>query len=280
MRAPQSGEISNTGRRLFAVTVVVILLAVMGIVVDIFPLQSHSKPLRVGFSELRPYISVSSDGRPTGLEIDIIKEAANRSGQELIWRAVTDGDKALRDGEIDVYPLMTVTRDRLQRYHFSEYWWQNSLQLISSRERPVNRVGEAGGKRIGVARQTVVATRSLPAGARLEVRTSSEALVTGLCRGDIDAMFVDIRSIQRYLVDRLPPCSSLQNKAISVPEATLQMGTAANFLVRNRADLLFAHINELVADGTLANVAASYAIATPSSNQRLAQMLQTRQQLR
>ena len=162
MRAPQSGEISDTGRRLFAVTVAIILLAVMGIVVDIFPLQSHSKPLRVGFSEFRPYISVSSDGRPTGLEIDIIKEAANRSGQELIWRAATDGDRALRDGEIDVYPLMTVTRDRLQRYHFSEYWWQNSLQLISSRERPVNRVGEAGRCEANGRRHEVLAGRCAP----------------------------------------------------------------------------------------------------------------------
>jgi len=135
-------------RRAFAAACTVILLAIIGIVVDTFPLRLHSKPLRVGFNEFSPYISVTGQGKPAGLAVDVIREAAHRSGQKLLWIRVNNGETALRNGTIDVYPLLTVSPERVRQFYFSDYWWQNTLELVSLQQHGGNRTIDFDGRRI------------------------------------------------------------------------------------------------------------------------------------
>ncbi len=255
-------------------------MAVIGIFVDTFPLRRHSEPLRVGFNEFSPYISVKADGRPGGLAVDVINEAARRSGQSLVWRQVDDGETALGDGRIDVYPLMVATRDRLNRLHFSEYWWQTSPQVVSSLRRPINHVADAAGRIIGVRKSGLVTSvaKSLFPRSKLIVKPTVEALLKSLCTGEVDGLFMDVRSLELYLVDRPPPCQNLKPKFTSMTGSDILLGTASTRRARNRADRLYAHIDEVVADGPVANLASSYLIPTPESNQQLAPWLQGRQQ--
>lgn len=109
------------------------------------------------------------------------------------------------------------------------------------------------------------------------VKPNVDALVSSLCSGEIDALFSDVRTIERRLVDRPPDCQSLKLIMTLVPGATLPLGSASSREARNPADLLFTRINDLVADGTLANMASAYQLASPDSNVQLAQLLQNRQ---
>ena len=94
--------------------------------------------------------------------------------------------------------------------------------------------------------------------------------------GEIDALFTDVRTIEGHLTGRPLPCRSLKLKITSVAGATLPLGTASTRSALTHADLLFARINDLVADGTLANLASIYALAAPESNLELAQRVQNR----
>ena len=274
-----TSQISDSAARAFAVAVATILLAIVGIAVDTFALHRHAKALRVGFKELSPYIYRGPDGRPVGLAVDLMNEAARRSGQTLIWLPVEDGEESLSSGKIDLFPMLGVTRERLQKFHFSEYWWQNSLELVSSERRPVTGIKDSAGKRIGLRTGGLALklARSWFPSAVLIVKPDAESLVSSLCRGEVDALFADIRSVQQHLVDRPESCWNLRLRITSVAGGTMPVGTASTRLVRNRADVLFTHINEVLADGTLANLASSYQLAAPDSNQHLVQRIQDRQ---
>jgi diguanylate cyclase (GGDEF)-like protein/PAS domain S-box-containing protein len=271
-------QIFFRARRTFTIAVAGIALAIAAITVDTLVIQRHSRTLRVGFNEFSPYISVTGDGKPAGLAVDVLKEAARRGGQNLSWRQVEDGESALRDGRIDFYPLLTVTPNRIGKFHFSDYWWQNRLDLVSSQRRPVSSGADTSGRKIGVSRRGLIldTAKTLLPRARLVLKPDVESLVDALCSGEIDALFADTRSVQLHMIDRPLPCPGLKLKMVPVAGATLPLGTAARRPVSNRADLLYTHINELVADGTLANLAATYMMVSPGGNQQLAQLIQSR----
>ena len=274
----EADSISRPARRACAVAAALLAIGLVVIAAIAFRQHGHGEPLRVGFNEFRPYAYITPDGKPAGLAVDVVKEAARRSGQTLVWLPVDDGEKALRNGTIDVYPLLTVTADRLNRFHFSDYWWQDTLELVSSRRRPVSGAANASGKRIGIRMKAFVVNlaRSLLPGANLVGKPDVDSLVNALCSGEIDALFSDVGNVERRLVDRPSGCQSLGLKIAVVPGATLPLGTVSTRRARNRADLLFTRIDDLVADGTLANLASTYQLATPVSNAQLAQLLQGR----
>ena len=116
--------------------------------------------------------------------MDVINEAARRSRQTLEWVQVDDVEKSFDAGKIDVYPLLTVTPDRLSRFHFSEYWWQNSLQLVSPQQRyGLDRAADAAGKKIGLAMvgSGLDLAHTLFPAAKLIVKPNTNALVNSLC---------------------------------------------------------------------------------------------------
>ncbi len=255
-----------------------ILLSILGLTLNTSWPQRDKKPLRAGFNEFNPFLSATAAGKPAGLAVDVLNEAAKRSGQTLEWVRVNDAESGLASGKIDLFPLLTVTPGRLKKFYFSDYWWQNSLELVSPRQRPINNSGDAAGKKIGLRLKGLVGTlaKSLFPAAAITIKPTIEELVRSLCSGEVDALFVDSRSVERYLIDRPLPCRDLKLNITLVHGATMPLGTASTLSVQNRVDTLFSHLDEIVADGTLANLAATYSIALPDSNLHLAQLIQNR----
>ncbi|MEP6539673.1 MAG: transporter substrate-binding domain-containing protein, partial [Bryobacteraceae bacterium] len=69
---------------------------------------------RIAYDNAPPYSEVSPGGMPQGLAVDILKDAANRLAIELEWVAVMDTapDKALREGLVDLWPIVGITPER------------------------------------------------------------------------------------------------------------------------------------------------------------------------
>src|ERR1700676_4754623 len=100
------------------------LAALLGSLALLFCLPSlrgsgTARTLRVGYAEYYPYISADESGRPIGLAVDVLKEAANRCGVGLQWIRVESPEQALRSGQADLYPLLTVNPERLRRLNMS-----------------------------------------------------------------------------------------------------------------------------------------------------------------
>ncbi|HEY3837520.1 MAG TPA: diguanylate cyclase [Bryobacteraceae bacterium] len=275
----ENDPVSPCARRAFGVFVggIVVAIAITGFLA--FRSRLDVKPLIVGFTEFSPYVWVTNDGKPAGLAVDVVNDAARRSGQRLVWKQVEDGESALREGTIDIFPLLTATPDRTKRFLFSEYWWQNNLEVVSSREHPINRAADVARKRVGVRMKGLVINlaRSLFPSASVIAKPNVSKLVDSFCSGEVDAMFVDARTIRRHLVENPLPCEGRRVKFTPIAGATLPLGTASTRAVRNSAELLFTHIYEVIADGTLANLASGYSLPVPENEQQLAVLVQYRE---
>ena len=101
---------------------------------------TFSEPIRVGFRHLPPYTYVSPDGAPIGPVVDIIKEICRRKAIPIRWVYAPQGsDQALRDGIIDVAPLLVIDPEQTNPNYMSQPWIQFTLYMISTEAHPVTR---------------------------------------------------------------------------------------------------------------------------------------------
>jgi hypothetical protein len=65
---------------------------------------------------------------------------------------------ALRKGEVDFYPLLTLTPARKAEFHPSQPWWENETALISLEATPIERPTATAGKRIAIRGMPILKT--------------------------------------------------------------------------------------------------------------------------
>src|ERR1035437_2534382 len=112
--------------------------------------STNTPTLRVGYSEFYPYVTVDQAGIPAGLAVQIVQLAAARTGVRLQWIRVDDAEQALRSGQVDLFPLLTVTPKRDRDLYLSVPWWEASQTLLSLRDRPLKNPAAAIGKAIAI----------------------------------------------------------------------------------------------------------------------------------
>src|SRR5271157_2443324 len=86
------------------------------------------RPYRIGW-EMDPPEQVRGDnGEPTGFAVELVREAARRRGIQLTWiYSEESSEAALRDGSVDLWPLMTITPERLRVLHISAPYLESAL---------------------------------------------------------------------------------------------------------------------------------------------------------
>src|SRR5580658_4014232 len=86
--------------------------------------------LRAGYNSYIPFVMAGPDGGPKGFAVEIVTEAAKRARVKLRWIPSDESvDDALREGKIDFFPMLTLTRERIAEFHVSEPWWENETAL-------------------------------------------------------------------------------------------------------------------------------------------------------
>jgi ABC-type amino acid transport substrate-binding protein len=74
---------------------------------------------RIGWQTSPPY-RLAGSGEPTGLAVDLVREAARRRGIKLRWVQWMDSsESALRNQRVDLWPLITITPERLKIFHIT-----------------------------------------------------------------------------------------------------------------------------------------------------------------
>jgi len=223
------------------------------------------------------------DGKPEGLAVEIVTEAARRSNIKLRWIPIDDNiDDALRQEKIDFFPMLTLTPARISEFHVSEPWWENETGLISLEAAPLQLGSTTGGKRIAIRGLPIlkVLAQSLFPHSTLVTIPDINAMVEGLCRGRVDAIFLDISLLQTQLLKGPPACAGTPLHVISVPGGSLSQGTVARRGVRAAADRLYLQIAELSLDGTLSAAASRWSMVSSFQNHHMKDILDARQRTR
>src|SRR5436309_15420439 len=110
---------------------------------------------------------------------------------------VSDAEKALREGAIDLFPIFTVTPERQREFHVSVPWWESSQTLVSLRDHPLNSPAETAGKRIGIRDITAsvrIASASIPGAFLLRIR-DVRTTVAAVCAGALDGALLEGRLV-------------------------------------------------------------------------------------
>ena len=209
----------------------------------------------------------------------MITEAALRAHVRIEWIHIRRGaDDALKRNEIDVFPILGVSKERQADFFMSQPWWQNEIALVSPKFKPLNSAQDTAGKRIAVRDYSSVralATRLFPSAQQVTVHESPR-MIEVLCEGKVDGFFLDLRMIESQLANGIPACTEHPLTIASLPGSSIPLATA---VLRSKAKLgarIFEQLDPLAADGTLADVAAHYPFHNPYQASQMREILNTR----
>jgi two-component system, cell cycle sensor histidine kinase and response regulator CckA len=218
----------------------------------------HRRPAdrvyKIGWDADPPFQAAGADGRPTGLAVELVREAARRRGIRLEWVHYQHGgaDSALRDQKVDLWPLLSIMPERKNRVHISQPYLEtehcflvrsesgvaeiHSLAnaLISYHDLPINRWD------IGLA---------LPS-ARLLPTPGTNAALESVCKRRADAAFVDEYTAVSAILAGLS-CSDRELSLIPIPEIRTRMGVGSTFAASAAADAIRDEIGNMAGEVTL-----------------------------
>ncbi len=231
---------------------------------------------RVGFQNSPPRQYVSPDGKPYGPSIDVIREAAIRSGLSVEWVLVPAGpDQALATGTVDLWPIVGRLPDREGLFYITQPFAQVTFWLIANRTSGIDRASSAVRKRIaytsGVPQR--IAEKSFPK-ATLIHKESRPELVRAVCDGELDAGVLPDSAADASLLTGSPGCVD-RLSFMPIPGGRVSSGVGATY--RNAgapaaADAIRTAIGVMAEDGSLAAIHFRW-YTNPSNEALLLQFL-------
>jgi len=116
------------------------LLVAVGAAIGRFYLRAPEfgqRTYRIGWFVSPPFAVRGADGNPTGIAIDLVKQAARRRGIALQWVFWNQSSEAaLVSKSVDLWPLITITPSRLKVLHISRPYVQNEHCLLVRDDTP------------------------------------------------------------------------------------------------------------------------------------------------
>lgn len=120
-------------KRIFTLLVAVAaLLLLPGTLPGTFALGASACKLRFAWADLPPYQSATADGRPTGIDVELIAEAARRMPCALEWEMVPRMRAIIlvQEGKVDALAGVARTAEREQFGIFSQSFRRGRNVLI------------------------------------------------------------------------------------------------------------------------------------------------------
>jgi diguanylate cyclase (GGDEF)-like protein/PAS domain S-box-containing protein len=238
--------------------------------------KDRGKVLRVGFSQFAPYVIVNEAGQPEGLAVEMVKRAARVSGVPIRWVLLTgEIDAALTKGDIDLYPLLTLTDNRKKDFYYSQAWWENEIALISVQEHPLRFAADTSGKRVAIRGLPILKTlaEKLFPKAQLVTVPRMEDMVGALCNGGVDGIFLDLRLLESQLLKGTSQCPGHALYVASIPNGSLSLATIARPSESRFVDPLYEAIVQFSADGTLSEIASKWSLYNPYQTRHVKEAL-------
>ena len=184
---------------------------------------------RIGWSPDPPFQAAGADGRPTGLAIELVREAARRRGIRHEWvRQPGGADAALRDHKVELWPLLTVIPERKSRVHITDPYLETEHCFLVRAESGFTAIRDLARALISyhdlrINQRNV--GRVLP-GARLLAASGTDAAIESVCRSRADAAFVDEYTAVSAMLSGLS-CSGQELILIPIPDIRSHMGVGS-----------------------------------------------------
>jgi signal transduction histidine kinase/CheY-like chemotaxis protein len=211
----------------------------------------------MGFQDSPPRQFVRASGQPYGPTIDIIRTAAEHAGIALEWVQVPGGpDDALRNGTVDLWPLVARLPERLKRYYISDPYEETSFWLMSLKDRGIGDRDDLAGRTLGFSSglEARVAHAGYPLAIPVKVQRRQDSIRL-VCTGAVDAAVLPGSPIDSYR-DAVEDCVG-ELTFHPLPAARVLSGVGATRKNRGAAwaaDRLRDAIAEMSRDGSLTTI--------------------------
>jgi diguanylate cyclase (GGDEF)-like protein/PAS domain S-box-containing protein len=211
--------------------------------------------VRVGVDESPPFYLIQPDGSVRGLAVDVLNEAARRTGTKLRWVPLHDIplEDALRKRIVDIWPLVGITPERRKSLHLTKPWIESEYVLVSLKNAPVSNPSDAAGKSVAHARLRftgLVAKQFLPRSI-LTVRRLRLDAIRALCEGEASAALIESNALDAIMLSRPPGCEQSDFNVANLTGATTPLTIAAVPEFADAAERLRSSITDMAQDGYL-----------------------------
>jgi signal transduction histidine kinase/CheY-like chemotaxis protein len=207
------------------------LLVCLGVaaVLHVRASRLRSTPFRIGFYNSRPEHFLGPDGNAAGNTVDLLNQAAQRSGIKLEWVYSPEGtDAALDSGQVDLWPLVGDLPERKGHIYISAPWTMQSYGLISRADDPIN-----GGSQspdlvfasLAGSIEEKLTRRNFPNAKLLTVGSIPEQL-SAVCTGKARIAVLT----QNFVQFTMPPeCRNIPVHMVEGPGFSIEFGIGANY---------------------------------------------------
>ena len=216
------------------------------------PPLDRQRVYRMGFGVNDPPLhSLGADGKPVGLAVSIVTEAARRKGIRLEWiQSATPGIPALEKGEADLWVLMADLPERESQVHFTAPYLVTEYCFLVPADSPWRRSSDLEGERISTLGFGIHQSRLsdiLPQ-ARMIYASSPLDAVQALAGGRADAAFLDQFNATALLMDG---SLSWKVRLFSAPVPLTYLSLASTFEQSGVADEIREGIRTMSLDGSM-----------------------------
>jgi PAS domain S-box-containing protein len=248
---------------LWALTVLLICSAVFFF---FFRHSNWERTYKIGWQPSPPY-QVAANGQPTGLAVDLVREAARRRGINLIWVLWTNtSESALRGNAVDIWPLITITPERLKTFHITEPYMEAEHTLLVRDDSSFQNPQDLRDATVGLSNPSIdrfLLHAFLP-NARVQPRPSPRIVFEDVCKARVDAGFMDVYTAIAALLAQ-PRCEGHTLRWIAVPDSQTKLGVGATFEARAVADAIREEIGIMAREGSVAPIVGKWGF-TPAQN--------------
>ena len=215
---------------------------------------------RIGFDNQPPQHFQDKDGKPTGIIVELINEAARRAGIRLQWSLEPESSEAaLKANKVDLWPVMTIRPERKGVVYITDPYREDTICFFVRSESPFTRLQDFGNSRIaydGEPLDVRLLHPHLP-NAKLVVIDSPKERVEAVCQQSVDAAYVDEYTALTTLLEGVS-CRGEGLRIIQAPELSGLLGVGATFEAKPVADAIRKEIGSMAADGTLDRIASRW----------------------
>ena len=254
-----SSNVNARRRWAIAVLLFVGVLASFGVVgiLHLRYTRLRQTPFRIGFLNARNEHFLSADGKASGNTVDLLNEAARRSGIKLEWvYSPEDADAALESGQVDLWPIIGALPERRGRVYVSAPWTLRAYGLVSREANPI--VGFTRSSNLTLADfpgsvENKLGKRNFPNAKFVNVGNTLGQLIA-VCTGQAQAAVIS----QNFDRIALPEeCQNVPLRMVDAPGFSVMYGIGASYRRPNAveaANVLRDALSAMAKDGTLANI--------------------------
>jgi len=209
---------------------------------------------RIGYGNDAPLHFVGNDGRPAGLAVDLVQEAARRSGIRLEWSQ----QKGFNQNLLDLWVLHAITPERLQGVHLTDAYLQTESCFIVLAGSPARDARDLQTARISVSSSKVqrnALEKYFPRATLLPVDGSGAAM-EALTAGRADAVFVNQYAV---LSNLLGGGGRPALRMLPAPVPKVRLGLASTFALAPVADALREELRLMAENGEVTPIIERWA---------------------